>query len=216
MITLTEHLIMELKADTLKSAALKAQKIGDERAAKFMQAYLDKLKNEFDSSEASDETKTLNQWYKQDKQAFAKLKSTYGRNISDPRYRVKVRGIEVPKGMEVVSQMCFIGTFKDNDGDQVEVNVGAKWLEMDDDKYAFIRNEGKRIVILSIGAEWGGAGNPAYAYVIYNVDDDKVEFDSNFKTGVKSFDDLFGDSKEEGMKYVNQFLSCLNSSHKDI
>lgn len=215
MITLTEQLIMELKADTLKSAALKAQKLGDERAAKFMQAYLDKLKTEFTSSEADDDTKTLNKWYREDKQAFAKLKSTYGRNISSPRYMAKVKGIEVPKGMQLVSQMCFIGTFDDGD-DVVGVNVGAYWLELDDDKYAFIRNNGKRIVILNIRAEWTGNGNPAYVYANYDIDDDKLEFDSNFKTGEKSFDDLFGDAKDKGMKYVNQFLKCLNSNHKDI
>lgn len=205
---------MELKADTLKSAALKAQKIGDERAAKFMQAYLDKLQQEFDGSAADDKTKELNQWYKQDKQAFAKLKSTYGRNISNPRYRVKARGIEVPKGINLVSQLCFIGTFNDG-SDDVEVNVNAKWIEVDDDKYAFIRNNGKRIVLLSIGAELS-SGEPNFAYVVYNVDDDKVEFDKNFKTGVSSFDELFGDTKEEGMKYINQYLKCLNSNHKDI
>lgn len=206
-------------ADLFKRAALKAKKLGDDRADKFMKAYLDKLAQEFNSEDVEDTTKILNQWYKQDKLAFAKLKSTYGRNASRPRYGVSAKDIKVPAGMDLVSQLFFVGTFVDEDAngenDRVEINISTKWLALDDDKYAFIRNNGKRIVVMNIGAEWS-SGNPMYLYGTYNIDDDEFIVDKSDRQNAESFDDLFDGVEDEGMKYVNQFFRCINPRHKDF
>ena len=219
MKSLNEYLVLELKADTYKSAALKAQKLGDDRAQKFFQAYLDKLKDEFKSSEASDEEKRLNQWYREDKQIFTKLKTIYGDEMSrpfsssalDPLAKLKLHA-----GIKIVYQQCFLGTFKDNDGSTVDVRSIPRWIKLSDDKYAFIRNDNKKIIPLSFSAEWDKTGIPDYIYGVYDIDADKLDIKNISRLAEKSFDDLFGDVKDEGMKLINKFLKTINPNHKDI
>ena len=164
--------------------------------------------------------KTLNQWYRQDKQVFTRLESTYGNNISSPFSPTSLRPLaelNLPKGIKVVYQQCFLGTFKDNDGSTVDVRSIPWWIEVSDDKCASIRNDNEKIIPLSFSAEWDKTGNPAYIYAVYNIDADKLDIKDISKRAEKSFDDLFGDAaKDKGMKLINKFLKTINPRHKNI
>lgn len=74
MKSLNEYLVLELKADTYKSAYQKAKAKGDERASKFLDAYLKALEKE--TPEADEVTKKITAWAKEDKQQILKLKKS--------------------------------------------------------------------------------------------------------------------------------------------
>ena len=76
MKSLTDYLVLELKADTYKSAFQKAKAKGDERAGKFLDAYLKALDKE--TPEADELTKKITDWAKEDKQQILKLKKFCG------------------------------------------------------------------------------------------------------------------------------------------
>ena len=74
MKSLNEYLVLELKADTYKSAYQKARAKGDDRADKFLDAYLKALQEE--TPEADEVTKKITAWAKEDKQQILKLKKS--------------------------------------------------------------------------------------------------------------------------------------------
>lgn len=74
MKSLNEYLVLELKADTYKSAYQKAKGKGDDRADKFLAAYIKALQKE--TSDADEVTKKITAWAKEDKQQMLKLKKS--------------------------------------------------------------------------------------------------------------------------------------------
>lgn len=76
MKSLNEYLVLELKSDTYKNAFLKAKAKGDDRAGKFLDAYLKALEKE--TPEADELTKKITAWAKEDKRQILKLKKFCG------------------------------------------------------------------------------------------------------------------------------------------
>ena len=72
MKSLNEYLVLELKADTYKSAYQKARAKGDDRADKFLAAYIKALQEE--TPEADEVSKKITAWAKEDKQQILKMK----------------------------------------------------------------------------------------------------------------------------------------------
>ena len=74
MKSLNEYLVLELKSDTYKSAYQKARAKGDDRADKFLAAYIKALQEE--TPEADELTKKITAWAKEDRQQMLKLKKS--------------------------------------------------------------------------------------------------------------------------------------------
>lgn len=74
MKSLNEYLVLELKADTYKSAYQKARAKGDDRADKFLAAYIKALQEE--TPEADELAKKITSWAKEDKQQILKIKKS--------------------------------------------------------------------------------------------------------------------------------------------
>lgn len=65
---INEHLIVELDSKTYLNAAFKAKEIGDKRFKKFLNAYAEEVEKESSGSK-----EVLNDYYKEDKNAFTRL-----------------------------------------------------------------------------------------------------------------------------------------------
>ena len=74
MKTLTNFLMLEMKADTYKSAFQKAKAKGDTRADKFLAAYIKALQKE--TPDADEVAKKITTWTKEDKQQILKMKKS--------------------------------------------------------------------------------------------------------------------------------------------
>lgn len=81
MKSLNEYLVLELKADTYKSAYQKAKGKGDERAREFLKAYIDALEKE--TPEADERTKQITDWSKEDKPLIRKIRKFCHSNGED-------------------------------------------------------------------------------------------------------------------------------------
>lgn len=217
MITLTEHLILELNASTLHSAAVKAQKLGDDRAKKFMQAYLDKLAKDFDSRDTTDEqTKEINSWYKEDKHIFTKLKNTYG---LDEKYgyisTFQEKTIVLPKGMDLLLQRYYLGKCND-EGKNLIVSIRPVVIGLDSTRtktrFAFVRKDNKIIIpfIIELSQEDSEYGKSADAH--YELGNDQIVFNDKEERHRFQFEKMMKSNKEFS-KLVNNFLSIINPNH---
>ena len=177
MISLTEHLILELNSSTLKSAYQKAKKRNDERTEKFKQAYLDKLSEEVEAKKEE-----LRSYAEEDKEIFDRIKEGVG---------MRLYNIDKPRSISKKNNFAIVGNnyrtriqHKSGIYDSWDFEVVPYWMALE--KYnkdgfsqAFFRENGKRIIPMYIeeyeyiGEKNGRAGNN-FMNIVYDIDADKI------------------------------------------
>ena len=168
--------MLEMKADTYKSAFLKARTKGDDREDKFLDAYIKKLKDE--TPEGDKLAAKITKWVKKDKQQILKLNEFCDDDSWDEfnchkGYETMIKNYVYEKYKPF--GINFYVAHKDNDNffyrfdnyleeTFLHINNGL-FKRVFSEKYAK-GNEGKRFVIIECNS----------SYYIYYSDDKKLSY----------------------------------------
>lgn len=173
MKSLNEYLVLELKTDTYKSAFQKAKAKGDDRADKFLAAYIKALQEE--TPEADEVSKKITTWTKEDKQQMLKLKKSADNGSNggyyffvndDPNNNIAFDKVAHFYIASRDNDQFFYRFYKDLNSYILNYLPNGIFDKVFSDKYSK-GNEGKKFTIIDAGEEY-------HNWYIYFLDDKKL------------------------------------------
>ena len=177
MKTLTNFLMLEMKADTYKSAFQKAKAKGDTRADKFLAAYIKALQKE--TPDADEVAKKITTWTKEDKQQILKMKKSSDDGNNGGFYFYKQYDTKNPNyryGVYEKFAHFYIGSrdndqffyrfYKDLNPYILNYLPNGIFDKVFSDKYSK-DNEGNKFTVIDAGEEY-------HNWYIYFLDDKKL------------------------------------------
>lgn len=215
------ELVYELKSETYLNAAKKAKKLGDPRAAKFLQAYKDNIDKEFNASDDADDfANEFLKYYNNDKKAIQHLKGLGRTTFTGNRMgtcfdiindKMKFNAMIYVAANEDESRQIFLR--RSSAIDDIMWHEITKRLGWVSDKLDDIKLN-KPFTFVRVFTD------DSTVEFFYFIEDDEIlpislTIEDGYKGRYKD-KDCFDHLRDEDKKIIDVICKAMNQKHKDI
>lgn len=137
-----DEYVFELKGETYLNAAKKANKLGDPRAEKFLQAFKDNIDKELMNENPDDEEKKFNIYYNADKKSIVRLKALAQNERGDVSLRNLGRGTALEIRNDDLQFVANIYVASNKDQDR---QIFLRQSIISQDKWDYVSKEFNRV-----------------------------------------------------------------------